>query len=143
MAIQQNSDSPVPMALALLFCDAIYLDPATGKRSLLGCFSAIASKEFPAAYPSLAIYAALTDGYGKEELTLQLIDVGEERPPVFADKIAMEFQDPRVVFEIQCVKMPVLFPLPGEYRLQLLCRGAIVIERRIIVMNTGAETDHE
>jgi hypothetical protein len=32
---------PPPYALALVICDAIWHDPGTGKRTILGCFSSI------------------------------------------------------------------------------------------------------
>jgi hypothetical protein len=32
-----------PYPLAMVVCDAIWLDPATGKRTILGCFSTIVS----------------------------------------------------------------------------------------------------
>jgi hypothetical protein len=47
------NDGMQPVGLALIVCDAIYQDPTTGKRTLLGIFSAMYASEFPAIVPSL------------------------------------------------------------------------------------------
>lgn len=66
-----------PYALALVVCDAIWRDPSTGKRTILGCFSAILADEFPATHPGMAVYAAITDGHGTVPIALRLVDADE------------------------------------------------------------------
>jgi len=53
-----------PYALALVVCDAIWRDPSTGKRTILGCFSVIGAKSFPTKHPIMSVYAAVTDAHG-------------------------------------------------------------------------------
>src|SRR5438876_6706405 len=88
---------PPPYALAMVVCDAIWCDPGSGKRTILGCFSAIFAKQFPAVHPIMAVYVALTDGRGKVQIRLQIVDVNEERDPIFKGEAEAEFQDPRVI----------------------------------------------
>ena len=95
-------DEPVPgegtppFALAMVICDAIWRDPSSGKRTLLGCFSAILVREFPVRLAMMSVYIAVTDGHGKTPLLLRLIDVDEERPPVFEMKGEGVFADETV-----------------------------------------------
>jgi hypothetical protein len=35
-----------PLALAMIISDAIWIDPSTGKKTILGVFSAIGGNEF-------------------------------------------------------------------------------------------------
>jgi hypothetical protein len=123
-----------PYALALVVCDAIYLDPATGKRTLLGCFSTIGAPEFPATHPMLAVYAAVTDAHGTVPLTLRLVDADEGREPVFEVTNEISCPDPRTVVEINFAVGNLRFPAPGEYRLQLLSGGMPLLERRILLL---------
>ena len=68
-----------PFPLAMVICDAVWRDPATGKWTLLGCFSAIEARVFPCFRPNLAVFVSLTDGRGKTPLKLRLVDVNEEQ----------------------------------------------------------------
>ena len=122
-----------PYTLAMVVCDQIYSDPATGKSSLLGTFTSVAAPSFPAIHPTMAIYVALTDGRGKCPLRIQLVDVDEEREPIFILKGEIEFADPRAVFEIPFQTPAFQFPEPGEYRLQLFCGTEPLMERRILL----------
>ena len=45
---EEKLGRPVPMVLAMVLCDAIYQDPATQKCTLLGTFSTINVRKFPA-----------------------------------------------------------------------------------------------
>jgi hypothetical protein len=139
----------VPYALALVVCDAIWRDPSTGKRTILGCFSAITAVAFPAKHPLMCVFAAMTDGHGKVPIALRLTDVDEERLPIFELKGEAVFADPRAVVEIDFIAGNLVFPTPGEYRLQLRSGSNLIVERRILVLqredkhdDTDTETGH-
>lgn len=137
---KKKTDVP-PYALALIVCDQIYKDAATGKKSLLGMYSAITADSFPAVHPTTAVFIALTDGHGEVPIKLRLIDVDEEREPVFEIKGRANFSDPRMVVELSLQTPPFQFPAPGEYRLQLF--GGVdddpLMERRIMLFSTQHE----
>ena len=67
--------------------------PATnGKQSIIGMFSKIHARRFPAAHPQLCVYVVLTEGHGETEFTIRIVDTNEERPPIvegkgFVDKL--------------------------------------------------------
>jgi hypothetical protein len=130
----------VPYALGLVVCDAIWRDPTTGKRTILGCFSAIQALSFPAKHPMFSVYAALTSGHGEVPISLRLVDVDEAGPPLVELKAKAKFEDPRVILEVDFVLMNTVFPGPGEYRLQLRSGETLLMERRIAVLEVGGQT---
>ena len=134
---EDQGSGVVPYALALVVCDAVWRDPGTGKRTILGCFSAIYARQFPVKHPLISVYAAITDGHGDTPLRLRLIDADENDPPLAELKGQAKFDDPRMVFEIDFGLFNVVFPRPGEYRLQLHAGSTLLIERRIVVFQIG------
>lgn len=132
-----------PYTLAMVICDLVHRDPGTGKFTLLGCFSAITARSFPATHPAMAIYVALTDGRGRIPIKLRLVDVDEERQPIFELATDIEFQDPRTVMELAFYVGNIVFPSPGEYRLQLKGGDTPMMERRIVLIHSSRELHDE
>ena len=129
----------VPYALAMVVCDAIWRDPGTGKRVLLGVFSAIQVRKFPSVHPIMAVHVAVTDGHGRVSLRLRLIDAGEEREPLFEASQEVAFPDPLAIVEWDYHLYKLRFDTPGEYRFQLFAGNAPLIERRFLVLPASAE----
>lgn len=50
-----------PQLLTWIICDAVHIDPATGKHYLLGCFSNLRARQFPAVHPRMIWFLTLTD----------------------------------------------------------------------------------
>ncbi len=122
-----------PCPLAMVVCDAIWCDPGTGKQVLLGLFSAIHARTFPAVHPVMAIHVALTDARGTIPIRLVLVDANEEREPLFDETQDVEFPDPRAVIELDFHLGNLRFDEPGEYRFQLYGGSTPLMERRIVV----------
>ena len=136
-ASPENTSTPYP--LAMVVCDGVWRDPYTGKYTLLGIFSALGGTSFPLAHPIITVYISLTDGRGRIPIRLQLVDVDEEREPVFCKEEELDFADPRSIFEICMMFGNIQFPEPGEYRLKLFAGTEFIIERRILVVDLAAE----
>lgn len=134
---EEQGKVPPPSALAIGICDLIYRDRATGKRFILGCFGAINSAEFPTVHPALGVYLDLTNGRGRVSLKVRIIDCDEEREPVWTIEQDIEFEDPRMIFELDYLIGGLNFPEPGEYRVQAFANGEFLIERRLIVNKIG------
>ena len=131
---------PVPVALAMVVCDAIYQDPATKKCTLLGTFSTITARRFPVAHPQLAVHVALTDGRGNVRIKLALAGEEENLPPLFSGEGMIHFADPRVVAELNFQLSNVAFPKAGAYRFQLFANDELLMERRLLVIQGGPPT---
>lgn len=123
-----------PFCLSFLVCDAIHRDAGTGKNYIIGTFSVFGALTYPTALLSMAVYVALTDGRGKIPFKLQLIDVDEEREPLFSAEFELEFIDPLAVLEGSFSLGNLVIPEPGEYRLQLFANSDPMMERRIIAL---------
>lgn len=50
-----------PQVLAWLMCDGVHIDPSTGKHFILGCFSNIRVRQFPAAHPRMFWFLSLAE----------------------------------------------------------------------------------
>jgi len=123
-----------PDVLAMILAEVVHPDSATGKFSILGTYNAIGAASFPHRHPYLAVYLALTDGRGETPMTMRLIDADEEREPVFESETTLNFDDPTEVIELTFFQDNIVFPQPGEYRLQLFGAGEFLRERRLFVV---------
>ena len=130
---------PPPYPLAMVVCDHIHRDPATGKPYLMGCFSVIHSEEFPAIHPVMALYVSVTNGRGVVPYKIQLIDANEEREPIWCVEDEIEFSDPRMVMEMCFYLAKLKFDEPGEYRFQLFASGEFLMERRVLIMKVDVQ----
>lgn len=140
----------LPTCLALVFSDDIYICPSTGKRTILGTFSAV----FAASYPtkvSIAVYCAFTDGMGETDLVIRLVRLSEtdlEDRVILSAHGKVEFNDPRVVVELNMRFQQLELPSAGEYRFQVVAPNAAgeetLLERRLVaVQPTEPESDEE
>jgi hypothetical protein len=50
-----------PHLLAWLTCDAVHIDPGTGKHTILGVFSDIKARQFPVTHPQMMWFLTITD----------------------------------------------------------------------------------
>jgi hypothetical protein len=133
MTEQPKGVLPPPYALTVLLCDEVYRDAATGKAFILGAFTEVRAKQFPAAHSKMVLYIELTGGRGSVELNLRLVDVNEEREPLFNETGKLPFVDPRSIMAISFELQNVVFPGPGEYRFQVYCNNEPIMERRLLV----------
>jgi hypothetical protein len=92
----------------------------------------------------MAVYVVLTECRGSFPVVLQMIDVNEERDPVFRLEGEIPATDPLVELEVDFQPGSFQIPEPGEYRLQLYAAGSPLIERRIMaVLDVSPEQPHE
>lgn len=50
-----------PQLLAWLMCDAVHVDPGTGKHTILGVFSNIRGRQFPLTHPFMVWFLTMSD----------------------------------------------------------------------------------
>ena len=129
--------TPAPVVLAMVLCDAIHQDPATRKCTLLGTFSTINVRKFPATHRQLAVHVALTDGRGKTRIRLRLVRTDQTETEVFSREGMIEFADPRVVAELNFTINNIAFEAAGEYRLQVYGNDELLKERRLYVQGAS------
>lgn len=122
---------PNPDVLALIVCDQIITDRITGKQSLIGMFSNVHTRAFPATHPQLCVFVALTEGHGETDLIIRIVDSNDARPPIVEGKGKVIFKDPRAIANLALQFHGMVFPAPGEYRVQLYAGGTLLREARL------------
>lgn len=125
------ANKPTPNVLALLVCDQIITDRITGKVSLIGMFSKVHGRRFPAAHPTMSVFVAMTDGHGRTELTIRIVDANEARPPIVEGRGAVDFKDPRAIAHLALQFNGLRFPEAGPYRVQLWAEQELLREARL------------
>ena len=125
------NEPPPPDVLSLIVCDQIINDRLTGKHSLIGMFSRVHARVFPATHPQICIFASLTDGHGKVDLTIRIVDANEARKPIVEGKGRVEFKDPRAVAHLALQFHGLTFPESGGYRVQLYSGNELLREARL------------
>jgi len=122
---------PLPQVLTLIVCDQVITDRLTGKQSLIGMFSTVHARRFPAAHPLLSVYVMLSGGHGQTSLVIRIVDANDERPPIVEGRGQVDFKDPRAIANLALQFHGLTFPQPGSYRVQILCDGELLREARI------------
>ena len=122
---------PTPDIIALLVCDQIITDRMTGKQSLIGMFSNIHARGFPATHPQLCVFVALTDGHGETDLTIRIVDSNDSRPPIVEGRGKVVFKDPRAIANLSLQFHGLTFPAAGEYRVQIFAGSELLREARL------------
>lgn len=97
-----------PQILCWQICDAVHIDPATAKHYILGCFSNIRVRQFPARHGNMVWFLTLTDvPQGKHHLRILFgPDVSETKPVV--DR---EFESTSPVHKINLINQIQNLPL--------------------------------
>lgn len=129
---------PKPDVISLIVCDQIITDRLTGKQSLIGMFSRVHGRLFPASHPQLSVFVMLTDGHGKTELMIRIVDSNDARPPIVEGKGLVDFKNPRAIAHLALQFHGLVFPQPGEYRVQIFCHGELLREARLELVEMHA-----
>lgn len=129
-----KTEKPTPIVLSINLCDTIIRDESTKKVSLLGLFSVIQSRTFPAKHPEMHVYVALTNGHGEQDIDIRFVSL-DSNEPIAGMKGSLKFQSPLQVVELNLKWRGVVFPAPGEYLVEVLCDGAKISDRKFTVFN--------
>ncbi|MHC5114125.1 MAG: DUF6941 family protein [Planctomycetota bacterium] len=130
------TDTPVPTYLGMVMCDNIIQDPETKKHYLLGTATVTFARSFPARYPKMCVYAALTGLHDRTKFTVRIVHVDPGRADdidVMSIEGAVDAPDPLAVAELTIGLHNLMFPRPGEYRFQLWTGDTLLGERKFHV----------
>ena len=127
-----EKEKPRPVSLAMLLCDYVIEDKQSNKKSLIGLFSNISAKQFPASHYRMNVFVVLCDGHGEYDGELRCVSADTDKE-VSTMKGPVVFPDPNAVIEFNFEMFGVTFPEPGDYIMQFLCDDEIVIQRRLTI----------
>jgi len=136
-----------PYCLAMVLCDGVHRDAATGKSTILGTFSALGAKEFPARV-LFWVYFAVTDALGPTTLRLRIVDAssgiangsGEDASMVPEASWDHDFEDPLMVLEVGA-QIDTVLPKPGLYHCELWARNDLLMSRRLLAVQGPTEQE--
>lgn len=103
-----------PQLLVWLTCDAVHVDPGSGKNTILGVFSNIKARAFPVTHPFMVWFMTLTDvAPGQHRLRISM-GLDPTRP---AELIVRTFDSQSPLHRINLINeiRNLTFPQPGEY----------------------------
>ena len=123
---------PNPIILSINICDIIIRDEATKKVSLIGIFNTIHVLSFPAVHPLLHLYIALTNGHGKYNGEIKLMDKKDK--VVVCGQGPLDFKGPLQIVELNFAWQQLKFEHEGEYSIEVICDGQLVGRRNFRVI---------
>ena len=127
-----SNNSELVMGLALILCDTIIEDCATGKKSLIGLFSQIHAPKLPCVHQSMNIFVSVTGGQGTYPCQIVCEHPQLDRP-VFCLDCKIKFENPFQVVDMVFQMKAVRFTLPGKYELKVIIDGVPELIRPLIV----------
>ncbi|HNX04330.1 MAG TPA: hypothetical protein PKI32_02450 [Opitutales bacterium] len=130
-----------PQMLSWLICDAVHIDPATGKQYILGVFSHIRSRAFPFRHPRmlfLLTIAGLREGKHRLKITMGL---PMEPQQTLVDR---EFESPGPMQKINLLsEMQGLgFNAPGNYAISIDIDDENLFVTSFPVLGPGTEVNN-
>jgi hypothetical protein len=123
-----------PICLALVVCDHIITDAATGKKTLVGIFNNLGAQQFPCVHPRFCVYVALTNGHGEYAVELRLVKEGQPQTIVAKAQGKIKFPSPAEMLELNFEFVNVRFPEPGLHTIEVYCEEELLTERRFTVV---------
>ena len=123
-----------PQVLCWLLCDGVHIDPATGKHTILGVFSAIRGRQFPLTHPFMIWFLTLTDvAAGKHKIKISLGLTAESMSPL----LDREFESQGPLQRINLINdvRNLSFPAPGDYQIQIEVDDEVLLVTNLTVAN--------
>jgi hypothetical protein len=123
---------PPPIVQAMLLADHIHIDPATGKRYILGTYNQLMGVRFPHIVSRLNLFIALTEAHGPTLLRVRVVDMDEEFGSLVESTHSANMFNPNDLYYFS-LTLSVTFPTPGIYRIQLFAENELLRELRLRV----------
>jgi len=121
-----------PLLLSAIICDRVIFDKVSGMPSIIDIVQTINAPKYPSRYGQLVFFCELTDGHGRNNAKIRMVDVEKDERVIFEQDGEVVFQDAKQVVTLIMNLRGIVFPEPGEYRFQIFTNGTLLGERRII-----------
>lgn len=128
----ESTMAQIPQCSALILCDTVHKDTATGKHYILGTFNNVYAPKVPTLIQG-TVYLTLTEVVGEVELTIQISHADElledSENPLPKCNVKITGTDPNDTIEVPFTfKLP--FPRHGVYHLELVASDGTVIQAK-------------
>lgn len=119
-----------PILLSAMICERVIFDRITGMASLINVVHSINSPKYPMR-SYLVFFCELTNGHGKAQTRIRIVDTQQEDKVIFEQHGQVEFKDVRQVVTLGVNLQGIGFTKPGEYRFQIFAEDQLLGERRL------------
>jgi len=121
-----------PVLLSAIICERIIFDKITSMPTLVNIIQTINAHRYPVRYEQVIFFCELTDGHGRTDAEIKLIDTNEDDKVIFSRTGQVDFKDVKQIVTLAMNLQGMVFPHPGEYRFQLSAQGQLLGERRVV-----------
>lgn len=122
-----------PFAINLIPCEQIMRDRETRQYDLRRVIKTFEAADFPSQPANLCIFAEVSDMEGHEVLILEIADAVSEEP-IWSASVEIDVEDRQEIVQIAIPVNEATFPHAGEYRVQMLWEGQILLQRPIVMV---------
>jgi hypothetical protein len=123
-----------PQLLVWITCDAVHIDPASGKHTILGVFSNIKARSFPVVHPFMIWFLTLTDvSPGQHQIRISLgLDLASP-----TELIHRPFESQSPLHRINLINeiRNLTFDQAGEYSIQIEIDDETLLVTSLTVTN--------
>ena len=81
----------------------------------------------------MTVFAEITECHGRKPFIVRVVDVDEQRAPLVEVDTEVDSIDPLAIALLVLRIDGLVFPEPGEYRVQLVSAGTPLMERRLVL----------
>lgn len=114
-----------PCKEAMLLCDQVITEAATGKKSLIGVFERICVLKLPCTHPALAVYVKFTGAQGSYQFRLELVDLQSNRVVGASVLPALAVEDRLGSYELVFNLRNTIFQSEGKYEFRIYADDAV------------------
>ncbi len=133
----------------MVLCDSIHRDATTGKFTILGTFSTLGAREFPAKV-QFCVYYSVTDGLGPTAVRLRLVDaschiangVDPKEGVLFELSWEFDLENPLLVLE-GMAGIRAVIPKEGLYHCELWAGDDLLMSRRLLATAMPTPTQQQ
>lgn len=121
--MDRNANKPLPHCRAILLCDNVGEDPATGEISLHKLIDSFRVSAFPAASKPFWVFVQLYDGIGQYDVSMEANALDRDTSVAKAALPGLDFPERLAKIDMIIPVESVFLPRPGRYELIVLLDG--------------------
>lgn len=129
---------PLPHCRAILLCEDVGEDPATGELSLHKLVERFRMPVFPAPSRPFVVFVQLYDGIGRYRVNMEVNALDDDTSVARATLPDLDFPDRLAKIDMMIPVKSVFVPRPGRYELIVLLDG-----QELARQHFDAETDDD